>query len=62
MIGVRLMRPRSPCCIPRLKRRMATLGDGYFFAFSANLYTPGMKWNLPIQRLQGLCEHTTKGG
>ena len=29
MIDVRLIRPRSPCCIPRLKRTIATLGDGY---------------------------------
>ena len=30
---MRLMRPRSPCCIPRLKRTMATFGDGYCYIF-----------------------------
>ena len=28
MIDVRLIRPKRPCCMPRLKRRTATLGDG----------------------------------
>ena len=26
--ALRLMRPSSPCCIPRRKRTIATLGDG----------------------------------
>ena len=26
--ALRLIRPRRPCCIPRLKRTTATLGDG----------------------------------
>ena len=29
MMHERLIRPSNPCCIPRLKRTIATFGDGY---------------------------------
>jgi len=29
IIDERLIRPSNPCCIPRLKRMMATFGEGW---------------------------------
>ena len=39
--ALRLIRPSNPCCIPRRKRTMATLGEGYMqicISVSRDLY------------------------